>query len=899
MALGNERADVGGAFSALLVELAAAPPEPTEDWQGLRPGERVGRFEMVRELGRGGFGVVYEARDLELGRAVAFKTLRTGTVTGAREERLLREAEAAARLSHPNIVTLFEVGRFEHGPYLVLELLRGQTLAERLTHGPLPLREALRIAGEVAKGLAHAHAQGVVHRDLTPGNVFLCEDGQVKILDLGMAHAFGRTKVEGGTRSYMAPEQARGAPEDQRTDVFALGVLLHQMLSGRLPFATRDGLEDESRAPGLEVQGVPALGALVGRMLEKDPVLRPRDAGEVAPELEAIRETVARAAASTGGVAIRRAGLGELLGELKRRRVFRALLGWGVVSFAVLQVAEPVMHGLNLPEWVLSVVVVLLAMGFPLTVALSWIYDLTRQGVRRTEVNPTEAMGRTPRGRRLAALLGAVGLVAAAPGVAWYLWKVRPARVAATPGDASAAVAPSIAVLAFADMSPQHDQEYFADGIAEEILNALAQVEGLRVVGRTSSFAFKGRSEDLRAIGQRLNVATVLEGSVRKEEGRVRVTAQLVKVADGFHLWSRTYDRELKGVLAMQEEIAHGVVDVLRVKLVPGLASPPSDRPPRDPRAYNEYLLGRRFENQASQAELLRAAASYERALALDPGFAEAAARLAIVRYDYADNAEVPTEAATTEGMRQAMAAAEKAIALDPRSATGHAIRAYLRAFTQWDWAGAQDDVARAIELNPGDSRAQFTQAQLLQCLGRLPEAIGAMRRALDIDPLSSTHWWTLSYMHVGLGQFDEARAAATRSMEVAPEDSHGPRNLGLAYVHERRFAEAALAFEKCTSPGHRLLGAALVQHGLGRERESRRALEELVARYHHSMAYQVAQAHAWRGEVDQAFHWLDRAYAQHDSGLADYVKYDPFLRQMRADPRYTALLRKMNLPVK
>src|SRR6266568_3517611 len=318
MAQGDD--DVGGALSALLVELAAAPPAPSEDWAGLRAGERVGHFEIVQELGRGGFGIVYEARDLELGRAVAFKTLRAGTVTGARGERLLQEAEAAARLSHPNIVTLYEVGRFEHGPYLVLELLRGETLAKRLDQGTLPLREALRIAIEVAKGLARAHAQGVVHRDLAPGNVYLCDDGQVKVLDLGMAHAFGRIKVEGGTRSYMAPEQARGAPEDERTDVFALGVVLHQMLCGHLPFATREALEGESRAPMLEVRDTPGLGAVVGRMLEKDPVKRPRDAGEVMAALEAIREDVARTPASHGGVKTRRAWFAEIVTELKRRR---------------------------------------------------------------------------------------------------------------------------------------------------------------------------------------------------------------------------------------------------------------------------------------------------------------------------------------------------------------------------------------------------------------------------------------------------------------------------------------------------------------------------------------------------------------------------------------------------
>ena len=288
---GRAMAVVPGAMSALLLELARGPDEPDRGrLPSFQPGQVVGRFELGRELGHGGFGVVYEARDLELGRTVAFKALCTGGKVELREERLLREAEAAARLSHPNIVTLFDLGRCESGPYLVLELLRGRPLADRLAAGPIPVREAVRIAIEVAKGVAHAHAQGVIHRDLKPGNIFLCDDGQVKVLDFGMAHAFGRRKLEGGTPAYMAPEQWRGAPEDERTDVFALGVILHEMISGDLPFpGDGEPLEDSRPAPELESPEEPALGELIGRMLEKDPVLRPRDAGEVLSALTALR----------------------------------------------------------------------------------------------------------------------------------------------------------------------------------------------------------------------------------------------------------------------------------------------------------------------------------------------------------------------------------------------------------------------------------------------------------------------------------------------------------------------------------------------------------------------------------------------------------------------------------
>ena len=303
--MGEERGSTAGsvvppgAMSALLERLYREPGEPAvRSVAAFRPGQVVGRFELVRELGRGGFGVVYEARDLELRRSVAFKSVRVGGALDARQQRLLYEAEAAARLAHPNIVTLYDVGHCDDGPFLVLELLRGETLGERLKSGTLPAGEAMRIALEVARGLAHAHAQGVVHRDLTPGNVFLCSDGQVKILDFGMAHAFGRRKVDGGTRAYMAPEQIADAPEDERTDVFALGVILHQMLLGVLP-SRDDGARGSRRpAPQIVIAECPALGALVSRMLERRPLRRPRDGGAV---LSALRALERASGSSTAG----------------------------------------------------------------------------------------------------------------------------------------------------------------------------------------------------------------------------------------------------------------------------------------------------------------------------------------------------------------------------------------------------------------------------------------------------------------------------------------------------------------------------------------------------------------------------------------------------------------------
>jgi tetratricopeptide (TPR) repeat protein len=279
-----------GALSALLVELARAPGvAPDVSWEAwLRPGAVVGRFELVRELGRGGFGVVWEARDPLLGRSVAFKAVRAGAELRQREERLQREAEAAARLAHPNIVTLHDLGSSVHGPYLVLELLRGQSLSQRLQAGALPVREALRVGIEVARALAHAHAHGVVHRDLNPANVFLCGDGQVKVLDFGLSLVLGGDAVAGGTPGFMAPEQWRGESGDARTDLFALGVLLTRLLAGRLPFDHDREPGVEGAPPPLQVAEAPGAGTLVARLLELEPERRPGSAGEVAAALTAI-----------------------------------------------------------------------------------------------------------------------------------------------------------------------------------------------------------------------------------------------------------------------------------------------------------------------------------------------------------------------------------------------------------------------------------------------------------------------------------------------------------------------------------------------------------------------------------------------------------------------------------
>jgi TolB-like protein/Tfp pilus assembly protein PilF len=505
-----------------------------------------------------------------------------------------------------------------------------------------------------------------------------------------------------------------------------------------------------------------------------------------------------------------------------------------------------------------------------------------------------QAYGR--KGTRLALLLVGIGVLAAAVGL---ILLVRGIAKPAASVPAADQAAPSIAVLPFADMSPGKDQQYFSDGIAEEILNTLAQVEGLRVIGRTSSFSFKGKSEDLRAIGEKLNATNLLEGSVRKSGARVRITAQLVEAAGGSHLWSREFDRELTDVFALQDEIATAVVEALKIKLLPGQVPATKEHRTADPEAHNQYLLGRLFLSRGSPDGFGRAAQAFEKAVALDPDYAAAWAALADGLFWAAD--QDPVRNPTAQAWPRALAAAEKAIALAPNLADGYAVRGFLRTSVLKDWSGARADLERALAISPGDAGILAKHAWLLSTLGQLQEAIALLRKGLTLDPLAADRWWWLSGFYLGTGQLDLAESAARKSLEISLEQGYGARNLGFAYLLGHRLGEARAAFRiagTASQDAYRLMGDALVEYELGHPKKSQRALDELLGKpFASDVAYQIAQVYAWRGEADKAFEWLGRAYDFHDPGLA-YLKYDPFLRSLRGDPRYTAFLRKMKLPV-
>ena len=579
------------------------------------------------------------------------------------------------------------------------------------------------------------------------------------------------------------------------------------------------------------------------------------------------------------------------------------LIGYGVVAFAVLQIVEPIQHALGMSDSVLKLVVVLLGLGFPIALVLAWAFDVGAGGIERT----APLAGAPSRSARTLLLLALAGILIAAPGIAWVFL----GRSAAAPNQATAAAElkakldavppasdirapPSIAVLPFVNLSSDKEQDYFSDGLTEEILNALAQVDGLQVAGRTSSFSFKGKNEDLRSIGKQLGVSNVLEGSVRKAGDRVRITTQVITVADGFHSWSQTFDRSLTDIFAVQEEIARAVASVLRVKLLPGRQAIPNARRTANPEVYTQYLIGKALMAAQTHDGYRQAVEAFEKALALDPAYAPAHAGLSEA-LGWWSNSDPDGKMDRVAIQQRATAEAEKAVALAPELADSWLARGRDRLGFTWDWAGARADLEKGLSIAPGDSDLQRWRGHLLAVQGHLAEAIAATRKLVESDPLSAWAWDYLGRYFAATGNLAESRSAFARSLQIAPASIWTNREFAFTYLLGHDPAGALAAFEK-QQGWVRLLGLALAHHDLGHAAQAKAALEELIAQPDQP-CYQIAQVYGWWGDKDRAFEWLERARTTRDPGIR-YVKYDPLLQKLRTDARYPALLQRLNLPV-
>jgi TolB-like protein/Flp pilus assembly protein TadD len=544
-----------------------------------------------------------------------------------------------------------------------------------------------------------------------------------------------------------------------------------------------------------------------------------------------------------------------------------------------------------------------------------WI-DVPKLGMPAALAKLKEAVGRgsaplsqaVPRGRAGAVgkRVGIAALVVIGAGVAvalgTHFWSSNhsrgqsPVAVATGPGAGltpTVAISDkSIAVLPFVDMSEKKDQEYFSDGLSEELIDMLTKVPELRVPARTSSFYFKGKQATIADIAKALSVAHVLEGSVRKSGNTLRITAQLIRVDNGYHVWSETYDRKVDDIFKIQDEIADAVVSALRVHLLP-LQQPSAQDELRTSNiaAYNLYLQGKQSYNEADTPGYQRAVTAFKAATDLDSHFAAAYADLALAQFWLTDDGT-----SDVAGYESALAAAEKAVALAPGLAAGYSARGFVRAVYRFDFAGGQADLDKAVALSPGDATVLHRSAVLLGVLGDLPAAIAREEQALALDPLSEEICRRLAFFFVANQQLAQAQPLLEKALAIAPNSAHARYNQGILYLLEDKPEQALAAFRQTGIEVYSLNGQAKAEYSLRHVDASRRALETLIAKYGKASPWMIAEVYAWRGEQDQAFEWAERAYEQRDDGIT-WLKIDIDFHNLRDDPRYKALLRKMNLP--
>jgi eukaryotic-like serine/threonine-protein kinase len=784
-------------------------------------GTTISHYEILEKLGEGGMGLVYKARDLQLGRFVAVKVLIAGTGESSdHRARFIQEARAASSLNHPNIITIHDIVSIDEGECIVMEFIRGKTLADVIEAGRIPGVDCLKYAMQIADAVSAAHNIGIVHRDLKPANVMVTPDGLAKVLDFGLAKlageedspgAFGESDTtvsihvsdrpktaEGaiiGTVAYMSPEQAQGHRVDARSDIFSFGAVLYEVVTGERAFHGSSGLatltavlRDNPKDFSTFHVDVPVeLQEVVMRCLRKDPDQRFQSMGDVKSAIEQI-------------------------------------------------------------------------------------FYRTKSGIM-----PLEA--------------GMSGV-----------WK-RPAL----------AMMPSIAVLPFLNLSADKENEYFSDGLAEEIINALAKLENLRVTARTSAFVFRGTQQNVREIGETLHVSSVLEGSVRKAGNRVRISVQLIDVADGNNLWSERYDREMTDVFEIQDEISQAIVAKLKVKLEShsgtgsqsgsGVGAAHPARPlvkryTENLDAYDLYLKGRFELNKMTGEGLSASRQMFEDAIKLDPNYALAHDGLAYSWYLEGFMGFT----APKEVMPKAKAAVRRAIELDETVAEAHATLGVILALYDWDWGGAERELIRSIELNGASPICRDAYAfYFLRPAGRIEEAVSETQQALSLDPLSLPFRVHLAFLFYLQNKYEHSIAQFRKVLEMNPQYYMAHAMMGNVYALGGQFDEALACYERAreADANSRFVDSleAMTLAMAGRRTEASALLDKVTRRAATDYISPVSIAYVCTALVDKdrAFENLDRAIHDRDPNLLG-LKSNPIFERLRTDERYHAILRKMQL---
>ena len=573
----------------------------------------------------------------------------------------------------------------------------------------------------------------------------------------------------------------------------------------------------------------------------------------------------------------------SFVAELQRRNVHRAALFYAGAAWLLVQIATQVFPFFDIPNSTVRIVVIAVVIGFPFAMLFSWFYEWTPQGIKlESEIvrdeSVTRQTGKTMDRWIIAVLALAVVLLVANTVVGGK--------------RATGDIDRSVAVLPLINESGDPANEYFSDGLSEELITALAQIGDLKVIGRSSSFRFKGGAEGSRVIGEKLGVATLLEGTVRKQGERVRIVAELIKAADGRALWSRSYDRDLKDIFAVQSEIASAVAAALKSALF--AAGPKAAAPEIKVDAHNAYLQARFYFQRRSEDDMVKAIHYYDEAIRLEPAYAQAYAERAETAISFAD---LIAEVGRKSGIRaDALRDARKAVELAPELAEAHAALGWALFLGNWQFDEGLAELERSAQLSSSNATVHNLLARVLLYVGRYADAEAAARRAIEIDPLMASAHLSLARVLFTMGRLDEADVQARKAVELQPGSASSHRWQVFAAVL-RGDGEAALR-EATLEPnaGFRLCFVALAQAVRGDRAASDAALAQLTATGEQSLAYQIAEVHAWRGDKDAAFEWLQRAYDSHDGGILS-LPSDPLLKGLRSDPRHAALLTRLGLP--
>jgi serine/threonine-protein kinase len=586
-------------------------------------------------------------------------------------------------------------------------------------------------------------------------------------------------------------------------------------------------------------------------------------------------------------------GMNRFFAELKRRHVYRVAIAYGVVAWLLIQVATQVFPFFELSNFVVRVVVVASVLGFPVALIIAWAFEMTPEGLKRADdVAPDDYIPRWST-RKFAALVVSVAILAAGVPLVHVLRK-KPAflsRVSA----ASALAQKSIAVLPLLNESGDPNDEYFSDGLSEELIAALAQVRGLKVIGRSSSFRFKGKKQDSKVIGEKLGVSTLLEGTVRKQGDKVRIVAELVNAADGTELWTRTFDRELKDIFAVQAEIAEAVATSLELTVLGTQDKPAKNAATKSVEAHNAYLQGHFYFARGNLEDYRKSVGFFQQASRLDPDYALAYAECSEA---WAWIGDLSNEKHKEEAWTAAGSDAQKAVVIDPGLAEAHAALGWVRFFIEWKFAEGLAELSRAQQLSPWNPTANDLMARVVVYLGQFQEAEKLARQAVELDPLAYQARTSLARILFTEGKLDEAEDSARKAAELQPAAA-GNHRWQVFVAVQRGDGEAALREAQLEpNEGYRRFELALAHYARGDRPAADQALAQLIAKDRDFLAYQIAEVYAWRGETDKAFEWLQVSFDNHDTGTLSLL-INPFMRSLRHDARYKSLLAKIGLPVR